>query len=369
MLDRRSLALFRFLLGMAIAIDATFLIPEAETFFGDNGLIPRHTLLHLIPYHFGISVFLATTNVWMLRGLLGLLVCFSTCFAIGYKTFRSGTMAWVLYSSFQVCLFVFLLVFKHHLILESPFWSLIFHNVFSLFFFLLTLPSQARNPYICHGGDGFARLLLLFSLVAPVSDWLSIDALKLVSRIPLTWRQPCSSQECQTVIDVGVIGLLIQSQVIHFATGWLKMGLEWQSSYTAVHYTLHVDLAVTAFGKWFLNVCPRCKFPLFPRHHSFLSSLAFHFIFFHILLDRQYQMGNLDQKSPQLPPNSWLIKVSCCGVLWIERIVPPIIATNSSGYSSSRTVHRASSHFISLSSAFLDCFCCHFVVIIRSFCN
>ncbi|KAL3929860.1 MAG: hypothetical protein SGPRY_001776, partial [Prymnesium sp.] len=179
--DSRSLAAFRACLGGLVAWEALSLLAD-PSLLTDHGPLPL-SVLHARVWQRG-------SVLWSLHAMSGgevvirLLLCAQFCFALSlalaYRPRASALCCWALVTS-----------------------------------------AGTRNPLATHGGDSLLRIELL-----------------LASLIPL---KPSQCSRRVSSLPVGL--LLFQPLLMYFVAATLKCSHSWRDQLTAVHLTLHLDMA------------------------------------------------------------------------------------------------------------------------------
>ncbi|MDA0289023.1 MAG: HTTM domain-containing protein, partial [Proteobacteria bacterium] len=189
-LDLRGLAALRVLLGVLVMLDALIRSSDLIAHYGDSGVLPRSVLLTEFsnPYHFSL-LFLSGQPLWV--GLCLLVYgCAGLALALGWRTWWSTLVAWVLMLSF--------------------------HN---------------RNPVVLNAGDVYFRVLLCWGLFLPLAARCSLDRAR-----SLAGFKPTANLSEQEVLTGGSVGLVLQVVLLYVCTAALKTSTEWWPEGTAVWY-------------------------------------------------------------------------------------------------------------------------------------
>jgi hypothetical protein len=125
--------------------------------------------------------------------------------------------------------------------------------------FLLT-SLQMRNTWVLHGGDVLMRVLLFWSMFAPVNGRWSLDRALNPGARPLP----------VTNLSTASIALLFQVCVVYWMAAADKMHPIWITERSAVYYALSLDNLATHFGQSLL------KYPELLRWMS-VGTVAFEF--------------------------------------------------------------------------------------------
>lgn len=202
--DLRSLALFRFALGLVLAVDMINRFADLSTFYTDWGLMPRAWVEDSNgPLRF--SLHLANGDAWFAGLLLAIEAISAVALALGYRTRAAGIVAFVLEGS------------------------------------LLN-----RNPIILLGADTLLTCLLFWGLFLPLNARWSVDAALATNPPPQNPRH----------FSPAGAGLLLQVLSVYFFSALWKYGREWWPDGTAVYYTMSLDRYSTPLGRTLLNFPP-----------------------------------------------------------------------------------------------------------------
>ncbi len=134
--DARALAALRIALGVIIIVDLVHRAGDIGTFYTDAGVYPR-TAYETTYDQYRWSIHALSGALWFQAALFVVAGLFATALVVGYRTRLVGFVSLVL--------------------------------LFSL---------HARNPAVLNGGDRLFRVLLFVSLVAPLGERWSVDALR-----------------------------------------------------------------------------------------------------------------------------------------------------------------------------------------------
>ena len=200
--DLRSLALFRIALGLVMVVDLLQRLPQLTAFYTDQGVLPRDAIIRFYGSQWLVSGH-HMSGAWSVQLLLFLLaVLFATGFMVGYRTRLCALVSWVL------------LVSMH-----------------------------ARNPFVLHGGDAVLRLLVFWSIFAPLNARLSLDrALNPTEpALPVRHLSPAS------------LALVFQICGIYWFAAAEKMHPVWLIERTAVYYAMSLDQFATPVGRLLLE--------------------------------------------------------------------------------------------------------------------
>lgn len=199
--DYRSLAMYRFLLGIIVMADVAYRLEDLVNFYTDVGLVPRALLM----------------------GGMGMPWTFSVHFANGSTGFAIVMFAIHL-------LFGFMMMIGH-----KTRWAVIGA-------FIMTTSVHNRNWLVNNGGDDILRAILFISIFLPLNRCFSLDS-------ALTRDQAFDKDD---KIHVSTWGWMYFFQVfaIYYVSYILKNHPMWRSDYTAVYYASRLDIFASPFGLW-----------------------------------------------------------------------------------------------------------------------
>lgn len=198
-LDERSLAFYRFFIGLIIAVDSCYRMLDLTNFYTDIGLIPRALFLSEMAMPWSFSVFLANGSFEFALALFILNVFVGLSIMLGFKTRWMMILAYIMNVSI--------------------------HN---------------RNWLINNGGDDILRAILFLSMFLPLDKYFSIDS-------ALRRDKDRSSTD---YFSVWSLTFYLQVFLIYFI-GWvLKDHAIWREDFTAVFYSSRLDIFSTPIGLW-----------------------------------------------------------------------------------------------------------------------
>jgi len=193
--DRRSLGLFRIFIGFFVALDSLNKFFQAREFYSDWGVMPRAYWIehYMVPFKF--SMHLGMGDTWFQQLLIFAQLLAALAFMVGWKTRRANAI---------------------------------------LLFFLCSM--QSRNNLILSASDEVMRLMLIWSLFAPVGDRFSLSPLP---------------KEPNNTVSAGAAAMLLQLVSIYLFTGFLKLHPVWTEQFSAVYFALNIDIFATPLAIWF----------------------------------------------------------------------------------------------------------------------
>jgi len=166
--DARALAALRMTLGLTLLIDLVHRSRHIGMFYTGRGVYPLSAYEFTYSTYTGDSLHALSGSLWFQKLLFAVAGLFAVLFLLGYRTRLVGLV------------------------------SLLF--LFSL---------HARNPGVLNGGDRLLRVILLVSLVTPLGERWSIDALR-------------RGSARERVASVGTVALLVQPIAVFTANAMLK---------------------------------------------------------------------------------------------------------------------------------------------------
>ncbi|HEX4896021.1 MAG TPA: HTTM domain-containing protein [Solimonas sp.] len=196
-IDLRTLALFRFALGIVLFFNLGMALGSYDVFWTDAGIMPRAWMIESDSAQ-RISLHLANGEGWFIAGLLLAQMLFAGMMALGWHTRTATILSFVLWAS------------------------------------LLN-----RNVMVLIGGDLLMACLLFWAMFLPLGARFSVDAA--IAHNPPPQRS--------LHLSWASLGLLLQVMSVYFFSAFLKSGREWVPDYTAVYYALSLDRHVLPPGK------------------------------------------------------------------------------------------------------------------------
>lgn len=187
------IAVYRILFGTLLFVNCSFLLPDAATFFGPEGIVPPQLAVQLSgPHRLNVLAWLPPEEGWVYALLATYLVA-AACLTAGLCTRLSAAVVFVCLASL------------HH-----------------------------RNVLVLNSADGFMRLASLYLIFAPAGRALSVDRWLRVRRGLEPPGEPApASPWAQRLIQ-------LQFAVVYLATVYWKLhGHTWVDG-TAVYYAARV---------------------------------------------------------------------------------------------------------------------------------
>ena len=196
--DDRSMALYRFLMGLIVMADVVYRWPDLMNFYTDIGLIPRSIFVSEMSMPWSFSLHLANGSYGFAVALFSLHFLFGLMLALGYKT------RWAMVGAF-----------------------------------IMTVSVHNRNWLVNNGGDDVLRAILFLSIFLPLNRCFSIDS-------ALQKEKP----ETKEYFSAWVLAFFFQAFAIYFVSYILKDHAIWRSEFTAAEFSSKLDIFATSFGIW-----------------------------------------------------------------------------------------------------------------------
>lgn len=212
-LDLRSLALYRFLIGLVVMADVLYRWEDLAHFYTDFGIIPRSIFINELSMPWSLSFHLGNGSYGFTVVMFSLHLIFGLMLVFGYKT------RWA--------------------ILGAYFMTVSVHN---------------RNWLVNNGGDDVLRAILFYSIFLPLNKRFSLDSSLSNER----------RGENRYLSTWGFV-FFLQVFCIYFVSYILKDSPIWRSDFSAFFYSSRLDIFATPLGVWLRN------FPSFGSIITFLS--------------------------------------------------------------------------------------------------
>ena len=104
--------------------------------------------------------------------------------------------------------------------------------------FVLLASVTARNPLILQGGDKVLVVMTFFACFLPLGEYFSLERL---------WFGGKRGSTCRSA---GTVAYVIQVLLVWFMAGVLKTGEQWWGSGAAISMSLHLEVFVSEFARW-----------------------------------------------------------------------------------------------------------------------
>eukprot|EP01114_Cavostelium_apophysatum_P018849 TRINITY_DN5924_c0_g1_i1.p1 TRINITY_DN5924_c0_g1~~TRINITY_DN5924_c0_g1_i1.p1 ORF type:complete len:685 (+),score=78.56 TRINITY_DN5924_c0_g1_i1:163-2217(+) len=224
-MDLRSVALFRFLLGVTIIADMVNRWSDLTALYSDHGVLPRTIIFPDFTDEYWFSYYYTNGAVWFTNVLFVLHCMVAFLYSIGYKSLYIAPLLW-----------------------------------------FMTINLFNRNILVLHGGDHLMKQLLFFSIFLPISEIWSYDAYQKSLQdtkhnrkieTPRPWyfgpRGSLRSGRYR-FINVGTIAVLCQ-YILMYVTAYVhKTGKEWTTEGTSAWLALQIDFFRTALGELIIQL-------------------------------------------------------------------------------------------------------------------
>lgn len=121
---------------------------------------------------------------------------------------------------------------------------------------------NSRNLFFEDGGTGCCVLLAIWTLLLPVGDRFSLDALRREAKLPTIARRVAARAEAaRPVVSLAALAVLLQAATIYWLNAAHKSGHTWRVG-EAVHLVLWQHRVNTPFALWLSAHEPRWFSPL-----------------------------------------------------------------------------------------------------------
>lgn len=196
-LDLRSLALFRFGLGIVVSLDCWARLANVGAFYGDTGVLPRALLLpDAHAQHWSLAFANGTALFQAVLLIIGALA--AAALALGYRSRQALLLCWGIVVSMQV-----------------------------------------RNPLLVSIGDQLMAALLFWSLFVPLANRWSVDAA----------LSPQPPPQHPRHLSWGGAALLIQLLSVFVFTAAARQDPSWWPDGTALYYALSLERSTLPLGR------------------------------------------------------------------------------------------------------------------------
>lgn len=198
-LDYRSLALYRMLMGLIVMSDVIYRLPDLTNFYTDIGLVPRATFMSEMTMPWSFSFHFANGSFGFAAAMFALHLIFGIMLVFGYKT------RWAMLGAF-----------------------------------IMTTSVHNRNWLVNNGGDDVLRAILFISIFLPLNRYFSLDS-------ALTDKTETKKDEH---FSTWGLAFFLQVFAIYFVSFLLKDHPIWRTDFTAVFYSLRLDIFATPIAVW-----------------------------------------------------------------------------------------------------------------------
>ena len=194
--DDRSMALYRFLIGLVVMADVLYRWEDLTNFYTDKGLIPRSIFTAEMSMPWSLSFHLANGSYGFAALMFSIHFLFGLMLVFGYKS------RWAMIGAF-----------------------------------IMTVSVHNRNWLVNNGGDDVLRAILFLSIFLPLNRCFSVDSALRKGRT-----------ETQGFMSTWVLVFFLQVFMIYFVSYVLKEHAIWRRDLTAVFYSSRLDIFATPIG-------------------------------------------------------------------------------------------------------------------------
>lgn len=206
--DDRSMALYRFLIGLVVMSDVIYRWEDLTNFYTDVGLIPRGIFISEMTMPWSFSFHLANGSFAFVAAMFILHFIFGLMLVLGYKT------RWAMIGAY-----------------------------------LMTVSVHNRNWLVNNGGDDVLRAILFLSIFLPLNRTFSIDSALQKEKRPT-----------EGFMSTWVLTFFLQVFMIYFVSYILKDHAIWRRDLTAVFFSSRLDIFATPIGIWLRDYPLSMKF-------------------------------------------------------------------------------------------------------------
>lgn len=196
--DPRSLAFYRFLMGIIVMSDVVYRLPDLVDHYTDLGLVPRAMFLNEMSMPWSASFHLVNGSAGWAMIMMGIHFLFGLFLMLGYKT-RLATLG----------------------------------------AFVMTASLHNRNWLVNNGGDDILRAVLCLSVFFPLAQTFSMDH-------ALTDKP----KPAKSFFSTWGFTFFFQVFAIYFVSYVLKDHPIWRSEFTAAYFASQLDIFQSDFGFW-----------------------------------------------------------------------------------------------------------------------
>lgn len=234
-LDTRSLAMFRFFLGMTQLFDLYDRARDLNAHYTDEGIMPRSLVLdHFWNYYWFGSIYMISGTPFIIAIVFILNAIAAFCFMIGYRTKLFTFVCW---------------------------------------FFLTSI--QNRNIIVGHSGDWLHKSILVFSMFLPLGDAFSVD------RALNPKKKDRSRPLSYNILNMAALAYHSQICIMYYTANIHKSGAEWNELGTATWLALQYEFFRRSIADPLLAFPYICKLLTWSVHG--FQAIGWHFFFIPIL--------------------------------------------------------------------------------------
>lgn len=220
-LDRRVLGLFRAAFGCVLLYDLLRRVPDARLLWSSEGVLPREALKKVPQAAHQFSLLLSLSSAWQMQLAFAGMGLVFLLYALGFFCRVMQPLALLAYTSLN-----------------------------------------ASNLFFEDGGTSCTILLLGWTLLLPLGDRFSLDALRRDAGLAnLKQRVRARAATKKPVITLVGLAILLQAAVIYWLNAAHKTGSTWRGG-DAVHLVLWQHRVNTPFALWLSRHEPSWLSPL-----------------------------------------------------------------------------------------------------------
>jgi hypothetical protein len=221
-LDRRVLGSFRVLLGLVLLYDLARRFPDAALLWSNDGVLSREALQRAPQDSNQYSLLFQLSSGAQVQAAFGAMAVVFALYTLGMFTRVMQLLSLVCYTSLN-----------------------------------------ARNLFFEDGGTTCVILLLTWTLLLPLGDWFSLDALWQQARLPnLRSRVRVRLARRAPLVSLAALAVLLQAAAIYWLNAAHKTGHTWRGG-DAVHLVLWQHRVNTPLGVWLAAHEPSWFSPVF----------------------------------------------------------------------------------------------------------
>lgn len=218
-LDKRSMALWRFLAGIVTIYDLALRYPDIHNHYSDKGVLSRTLILEKFQNQYWISFHLISGADFYISVVFWVHIVVAILMSVGYRTRTMTLLNWLFVCSLQ-----------------------------------------NRNYLVCHSGDTVHRVMLFWSMFLPLGEVFSIDS---AFRNKNKTKPRDYSRENMEILGFPAAAFTIQVLVMYVTAHFHKSAPEWREQGVATWMALQLDFFRTPIGSLFSLFPALCRFLTF----------------------------------------------------------------------------------------------------------
>jgi hypothetical protein len=222
LLDRRVLGVFRILFGWVLLYDVVRRFPDAALLWSSDGVLSSQALRKAPQDSSQFSLLFQLTSGQAVQAAFAAMALVFALYTLGLFTRAMQVLALLAYASLN-----------------------------------------ARNLFFEDGGTTCVILLLGWTLLLPLGDWFSLDALRREVKLPnLAARLRARAERKAPLVSLAALALLLQAAAIYWLNAAHKTGHTWRAG-DAVHLVLWQHRVNTPLAVWLAAHEPTWFSPVF----------------------------------------------------------------------------------------------------------